>query len=219
MSRAVSQEVNVMLKVLLFSLTGLVVASPVLSQPVPCFEVGPNIVLGGLTDGVVDIRATKQIVVRSFGSCEPVENAVVIITFDCPDIRLCDVQPHHPGAAFDCGTRRVFAWTNAQGIATIRVAGSSINSGGNPPGHAVGCAEVRVDGVLIGVLPVATPDENGSDGVSAIDLAAFAGDRFGAYRGRSDMDGNGVIDAIDLSVWAGFRFGGGSESSCSRTCP
>lgn len=184
-------------------------------------SIGTAIDLGGSVGGVVDPVATKTIIVRDNLNF-PIPNSVVVITFtNCTnqDIRLCDAQPHHPGTLFDCAGKRVSAVTNAIGVATFRVAGGATNPGGNPPGVAAGCATVHADGVPLGILTVGAPDENGIGGVDVADLSAFASDRFGLYRGRSDFDGNNIITVADLSIFAQFRFSQASTASCASVCP
>jgi hypothetical protein len=145
-----------------------------------------------------------------------------VITFtNCTnqDIRLCNIQPNHPGALFNCAAKTVTAVTNAAGVATFLVAGGANNPGGNPAGALAGCASVQADGVPMGNLTVGAPDENNIGGVNVVDLSSFAGDRFGAYRGRSDFNGDGAVNVLDLAIFAGFRFGGGSVASCGAACP
>lgn len=180
---------------------------------------GFTVHLGGWANGVVDARARKLITVRDCGN-NPLPNAAVTITFtNCTDadIRLCDEQPAHPGALFDCAAKTVTAVTNQSGVAAFLIAGNA-NNVGNSPGVGMGCASVRVDGVLVGNLSVAAPDQNGIGGVTAADLSAFGGDRFGAYRGRSDMNGDGVVTGADLTIFGHYRFGQGSVSSCGSVC-
>jgi hypothetical protein len=212
------------MKRLLLPLLLACAVSPARAQgpPDPATSViGTVVVLGGSTNGVVDPLALKTISVRDAGN-NPLPNATITIDFSScttADIRICDIQPHHPGAGFDCATKTFAALTDNAGVARFLIAGGSINNGGNPAGNMLGCAEVRSNGELLGTLRVAVPDENGSGGVNVLDLAGWSSDRFGSYRARSDLDGNGSINPIDLSLWAAFRFRLGSESSCSGVCP
>lgn len=219
-------------KATLFSVCGLLAASAAMAGvPDPTKSV-----LGGTGDGlsihlapqnnagVLNTRATKLITVRDAGN-NPIANSTVVITFTtCTnnDIRLCSVQPNHPGALFNCAAKTATAVTNASGVATFLVAGGANNNGGNPPGVGSGCATVRADGVLLGSLTVATPDENNIGGVSGSDLSSFGGDRFGAYRGRSDFNADGAVTGADLSIFGQYRFpasvgqpGDASIASCS----
>jgi hypothetical protein len=189
--------------------------------PDPAFStIGTVINLGGNTGGVVDPLAQKTMTIRDAFN-NPIQNSTVVITFTtCTnnDIRLCNNQPNHPGL-FNCAQKTVTAVTNASGVATFRVAGGATNNGGNPAGVGADCAEVRADGVLMGMLTVGAPDENNIGGITVADLAAFGGDRFGAYRGRSDFNGDDVITVADLAIFGQFRFGGGSLASCGAACP
>ena len=187
----------------------------------PYSTIGSVINLGGMNGTIVDALATKTVSIRdAFNS--PVEGATVVLTFtSCTnqDIRLCAVQPQHPGAFFNCVAKTVTALTDANGIATFRVAGYATNSGGNSPGVGPGCASVQANGIPLGNLTVGTPDQNGIGGIDVADLSGFANDRFGAYRGRSDFNGDHVITVADLGLFATFRFGQGSTVSCAAACP
>jgi hypothetical protein len=180
---------------------------------------GAVLILGGNQGGAVDPRARKRIIVRNWAN-QPVANATVVINLgDCADVRLCSTQPNHPGALFNCPAKTLTAVTNENGLAEFLVGGGATNGGGNAPGNSYDCATLRADGLLLAHMTIAAPDQNGVDGVTVPDLAAWASDRFGDYRGRSDFNGDHVLDVIDLALWAGFRFGGGSESSCLAICP
>jgi hypothetical protein len=183
--------------------------------------IGKVLVLGGFNSaGIVDANATKQILVTDpAGNLSG--NCTVVIDFSActaQDIRLSQDQPHHPGTLFNCAAKTVTAVSNASGIATFRLAGGAAHSGANSPGVSSPCAVVRVEGILLGSLVVAAPDEDSSEGVNALDLAAFASDRFGSYRARSDFDGDGSLTALDLSIFARFRFSGQSTNT-HAVCP
>lgn len=207
-------RVRVRMALVLAAIAGLSAARTSRAGPCATSSIGTVIILGGLTDEVVDPLAIKRVTIRDCFN-NPVEGALVVIDFDnCTDTRLGVTQPHHPG--FSCG--QLTAVTNAAGIGTFRAAGNGFNFGGNPPGAGAGCARVTVDGISFGNLTVAVPDENGIGGVDVADLAAYAADRFGSYRGRSDFNGDGAITIADLAVFAQFRFSGGSISSPGNIC-
>ena len=189
--------------------------------PGPLSQIGPGIVLGGWANGGVDAHAAKTVTIYDCLD-QPVVGGVVMIDFSgctSQDIRLCDAQPNHPAGLFNCGQKRVMAITDANGVATFRVAGGATHMGANTPGAGAGCARIYVDGIAAGLLTVGAPDENGIGGVDVADLSAFAADRFGNYRGRSDLNGDNAVTVGDLAVFAAFRFGGGSTASCSFSCP
>jgi hypothetical protein len=209
-------------KATLLAACGCLVAGAAMAGiPDPALStLGTVINLGGNTGGTVDVLAQKTVTIRDAFN-NPIQNSTVVITFtNCTnqDIRLCNNQPNHPGL-FNCVAKTVTAVTNASGVATFRVAGGANNPGGNPPGALAGCATVQADGVPMGSLTVGAPDENNSGGVVVTDLSAFAGDRFGAYRGRSDFNGDNAVNVLDLAIFSQFRFGGGSTASCGAACP
>ncbi len=210
-------------KATLITAVGLMAASAALAS-VPSAgtsTVGTSINLGGTTGGAVDILALKTITVRDAAN-NPVPNSVVIINFSvctAGDIRLCSVQPGLTlGQSVSCGAKTITGATNASGVVSFTIAGGAANGGGNPPGVGAGCASVTADGVPLGSLTVGCPDENSINGVDATDTANYFGDRFGAYRGRSDLNGDGVVDVLDTARYFQFRFGGGSTASCGVNC-
>ena len=210
-------------KATLFCACGLLVAGVAMAGvPDPATSsIGTVINLGGNTAGTVDVLAQKTMTIRDAFN-NPIQNSTVVITFtNCTnqDIRLCNNQPNHAGALFNCAAKTVTAVTNASGVATFRVAGGANNPGGNPAGALAGCASVQADGVPMGNLTVGAPDENNAGGVTVGDLSSFAGDRFGLYRGRSDFNGDNAVTVADLALFSQFRFGGGSLASCGAACP
>src|SRR5262245_19313395 len=109
----------------------LILASPVYAGfpcvPGPLSQIGNGIILGGWANGGVDVRAARTVTIYDCLD-QPYVGGVVMIDFGgCAgqDIRLCDSQPNHPGAFFNCGQKRVMALTNASGVATFRVAGGA----------------------------------------------------------------------------------------------
>jgi hypothetical protein len=162
-----------------------------------------------------------------------VGNATIVITFtNCTnaDIRLCAVQPNHPGPLFNCAAKTVTAVTNSSGVATFLIGGYAASGPGNPAGVHDGCATVQVDGVPFGNLTVGAFDQNGSAGTNPADLSNWLGDRqafianVANYRGRSDFNGSGTVDPADGSLILGrnsARILGGPGApgfSCAATC-
>jgi hypothetical protein len=215
-------------KATLMGVCGLLVAgSAMAGVPDPAnSSIGLGINFGGSLGGAVDPLATKTVTIRdAFNNL--VANSTVVVTFtNCTnsDMRLCGAQPHHPGALFNCAAKTVTAVTDANGVATFRVAGGAANPGNNGAGVGVGCATVQADGVPMGSWTVGAPDENNGGGVSVADLGLFGADRFGVnYRGRSDFNWSGPpISVADLGIFGQFRFSavsGNAGSSCGVACP
>lgn len=203
------------------------------SPPGSQSEIGAVVVLGGTRAGLVDPVVDKLIVVKD-NSGTPVAGAQVILDFTpcaAADVRLASIQPD-PELSMDCATHRVWKTTDAAGQVHFRVAGFAQNPGGGSfgapaPGYGVFGATVKADGVILGVITVATLDQNGFGGVNAVDTALFMNDRFAfnpgdpvaTVRGRSDYDGNGAVNPVDLSLLLKAVFLGGSLSSAAAACP
>ena len=170
----------------------------------------------------------KHITLRDFQG-NPVSGSIVGIDFsDCiegvgpagVDIELGDTQPF-AGMVLNCNNKTVAAVSNAAGVASFVVIGYATNGGLtqispaiSDAGHMTRCAEVRVDGIIMGHLNVGAFDQDGAGGVNPTDAALLLADRKAflpgptgtdAYRGRSDYDGDGTINPLDLSLWLGVR--------------
>lgn len=195
-------------------------------------DIGKVVVLGGVTAGVADPLAEKQIVVRD-ATGQPAVNVTVVLDFTActgADIRLCSNQPD-PNIRVNCATHRVAALTDFNGVARFHIVGNAVNPGGGAfdspaPGFGAGGALVYTDGMLQGSLVVAALDQDGRSGLNVEDIALFLNDRFSVdpadpatLRGRSDYDGNQTIDVVDLALLLRARFAGGSLTSCTASCP
>lgn len=207
-------------------------ASTPVPSPPDC-DLPKGIPLVGVTAGVTDPLGEWTVTVRDYQH-QPLVNSAVAVDVCTSDIRVCASQPFG-GLIVMCDVRRVVAVTNVFGVATLRLVGWAANPGGGTPGApspagapspggGTACANIRADGVLLGTVPVAALDQDGSGGVGTTDLALFLNDRFSLMgttenRTRSDYDFNGVVDTRDLALWLRVRFAGGSLNSCSSTCP
>jgi len=199
----------------------LLVASPSLATT-PALEVTmtPGIQLAGETGGVVDERAELRVTVLNAMNHQPLPGSVVQIRFaNCVgnDLHLSTTQPSHPGSLFDCASFTVSAITFADGIARFRILGSASSGPGNPPGLTHGCAEVRVDGIIVApAVRIGAYDLDGKHGVTSADQALLLATMFAGppgYRTRADLNGDGVCNSADLGKLLSVQFGGGSLTS------
>ena len=171
--------------------------------PSPANSTLPSVVmLVGHQAGVPD-PAGEFVVVSRDAANNPIVGAKIVCDFsNTPDVRFAVQQPF-AGLGVDCGSRTVWAFTDATGTARFCIVGGANNPGGAP---AAGYHSVRIlaDGVPIGSVSATTPDENGFDGVNANDLSAWVTDYFTQQMPvRSDYDANGVLGANDASIWVG----------------
>jgi len=174
------------------------------------------LLVGTDASGVADPAGTMSFTIRDLGN-HPQGSALVVLDFsNTPGIVLCTPQPD-PAVIFDCGTRTVRWFVDRLGQATIRLTGRANRS---VPGSQAPSANLSVDGVLFGIIPIATPDQDGN-GLGAADNSLWQQDYFsGPYWERSDFDGDGSLGAADLSMWTTLYFAGGSTRSCSGSvCP
>src|SRR5690349_4465243 len=193
---------------------GLAVACPPSAVDSTC----PNTIrLVGTHAGIADPAGEFDVVVRGTGA-QIMRSSFVVLDFSdavsTGSVRLADQQP--AGVTVDCATHTVRGLSDDLGIARFRVIGAARHD------RAARDARVPVfaDGVLLGEARVASFDENGTNGVSAADVAAFADDLFGpGYGSRSDFNGDGVLNGLDLSSLTTVLFRGGSTESAVTWCP
>jgi hypothetical protein len=203
------------------ALAMLLVASPsIATTPALDVTMTGGIQFAGETGGIVDPRAEMRVQVLNAMNQQPLPGSIVQIRFaNCVgnDLHLSTSQPDHPGSLFDCASFTVSAITLADGIARFRLLGSASSGPGNPPGLTSGCAEVRVDGIIINpVVRVGAYDLDGKNGVNAADQALFLATLFAGpsgYRTRADLNGDGLCNAADLARMLNVLFGGGSLTS------
>jgi hypothetical protein len=178
----------------------------------------PNTIkLVGTHAGIADPVGEFDVAVRGLGG-QIVQSSYVVLDFSdavaSGSVRLADQQP--AGVLVDCASHTIRTTSDNLGIAHIRVIGAAR--------HDRAARDARVplyaDGVLFGQIRVAAFDENGANGVSAADVAAFADDLFGSgYGSRSDFNGDGVLNGLDLSNLTSVLFRGGSTESAVTWCP
>jgi hypothetical protein len=185
-----------------------------------CSTVPSTLTLGGQTGGIGDPNVDFAVVVRDFSN-QPIVGSVVMLDFsNCAGVKICGAQPDPGIAVIQCSPPQLGKLTDVQGRVSFRIVG---NSSGIPPGPCAqrGCVKVFADGVLIGDPSIATPDLDGMNGVSPVDLSIWLGLFFtGGSCAAADFNGSGAVDPADLSTWLHYYFAGGSVQSClAATCP
>lgn len=172
------------------------------------------VVLVGRSDGASDPLGAFTVTIRDFAN-NPVPGSLVWLDFSqAQDVQLSSASD--PGITVQCVARTVQAVTDAVGVAhfTIR--------GGSHAGPAISFGStVRIwaDGVLLGTIPVSTPDLDGINGVGAGDLSMFLADFFSQTNPtRSDFSHDGVVGGGDLAFWLQVFLNGGSAIS-GPACP
>jgi len=197
------------------------------SSPTQC-----GIYLVGSKTGTADPAGQFAITVRDLAN-NLIANSTVVVDFaQCVRYRASNAQLF-AGLTVDNIGRTVRAQTNGSGVATFRIIGGGCNvpPGGNTVGGSPisgSCARIFADGVLLGTVKTATPDEDGVAGVGGNDLAALSGDVVG-YPGdaanvqRSDFDFNAVLNGNDLAKFSALLFAANSLTSGpydpAWTCP
>jgi hypothetical protein len=166
------------------------------------------------------LNATQTVTVRDLAN-NPISNSSVVLDFSgcTSDLRTSDgTAPVYATLTVNCTGHSVRALTNGSGVASFAVIGGGLSVVG--PKHAVGCAKVFADGVLLGSIGVGIYDEDGAGGVGASDLSRFGSDFVGGTNpDRSDFDGNASVGASDLSAFGGVFVAGKSNSSAGAYCP
>ncbi len=205
-------------KAMLLSVLGLLVAGAAFaSVPNPANSTIPvGITLVGTTAGVADPYGQFTVTVRDFSN-NLIPNSSVILDFSAntPDIKIQSTQPF-AGLTTDCTTKTVRALTNASGVATFRIVGSSIG----PVTSGFTKGTVLADGVVLGHTEVAALDLDGVGGAGANDLSVWTAYFLATQAaGAGDYDYNGSLGANDLSVWVAAFLSAGSTVSSSPNCP
>lgn len=165
--------------------------------------------------GAPDPAGNCQVVVRDLAN-NPVAGVSVVVDFSgTNDFGLCPSQP--AGETLDAAGRTVTAVTDAHGVAPFVILGSASPG---PPDPARERVSIFADGVLVGTVPVAAYDLDGTGGVRGSDLAIWTADFVsGSNAPRSDYDGSGAVGGGDLSRWATVFVRASSSFSCSAGIP
>jgi len=170
--------------------------------------------------GVIDPYGQFTVVIKDV-SGNAVPGCDVKLSTTCADVKYSQVT------GVTCGPPEIItAVTDANGIATIKLPGASINTNGNPIGCGLDGGTIFACNVEICKVTLPVFDENGAattPGVEITDLSAWMGDfgKFGTigYKGRSDFTHSATIDIADLSTWI-KRFGSGNSATrCAIYCP
>ena len=197
--------------VLLASYAMAAVPSPANSS-IPCGGGSPpgdarSIWLVGKT-GTGDASPDGQvtIVVRDFAGNPIAGSAVVIDLSACvPDMGVCAVQPVTSGVSTFCpgtGNPQVNAVTDATGTFVFKIVGGAHNNGAHVAFISIKCGKIFADGVHLGDVNVAAPDEDGLSGVIPSDISAMFSDTLDLanYQARSDLDCSGTDIPSDVSL-------------------
>lgn len=179
------------------------------------------IALVGSHAGVPDVLGRFAVTVRDFAN-NPMDNMPVVVDLSrCADLRLCS-DPLDPAIVVDCAARTAVTHTNALGVATFTLLGSSLGYASGAPSSQGAQGRVFVPpfqdyGVAVTVTAY---DLDGFAGLGANDLSMWLTDfGSGVPWARSDYDGGGSVGANDLSLWLeGFGHSWGGETCASR-CP
>ena len=186
--------------------------------PNPAESVWPHhvVLVGTNASGVPDPIGTMHVEINHYGG-RPYGSPIIVLYFSAsPGVEFC-MDQGNPAVIADCATRTVRTFGDNFGKANLIVTGHVDRN--FDQSHAPS-AQLYVDGVLFGTIPVASYDEDGF-GVSAADNSLFQQDLFsGQYWERSDFNGDTLLTAADLSVWLTAYFGDGSKrgSTTGNVC-
>jgi hypothetical protein len=162
-------------------LAGLAVPDPATSSVPRCIVACP--------DG--DIVTT--VVIRDYQST-PIAGEIVTLDFShCPDFTNCPAAGGgSPGYTYDPSTKRIYAFTNGQGVVQfpLRLIGSC------PPDSVTIMAGF---GIVMGHASYTSVDQNGDFGVNAAD-EAIVQSRIGQSDWRSDLNCDGIISNNDVVI-------------------
>jgi len=200
------------------------VAAPIAAGPIgqapPCALVSPAnctfpggilVVLGNQPNGgpwQPDPSGAFTITLRDAAN-QPVAGCAVSVDFsNCTELKFCSGSIPPPACPLPIFTQT----TNAQGVASFLIVG--FVAPGTPPnaGTTFPCAKVRLStGTIIGSLPVACFDLDGSGTLKPADLAAW-NQIFstGLSLLRADYDFSGFVGLNDHQILQGAIFGGAS---------
>ncbi len=192
--------------------------------------------LVGYRATAIDPAGTFTVTVRGLGGNLMPNVQVSILFANCTDTHI-GVAAYQSGGSgglscadcqnpltVDAANRRVTAITNSSGVAVFDVVGSVTRSRSPVVAEAVNgvakCAEIwfLAFNEKLDNLQVVTFDQDGANGVDAIDLSLWAQDFYGippnsSLRAASDYDAAGNVDGVDLALWAAEFFSGNSIAS------
>src|SRR4029079_9755308 len=139
----------------------------------PSASITPHhvLVVGTDASGVADPAGTLTFGIRHL-SGNPYPNPLIVL--DCsssPGLELCSTQAD-PAVTVDCPTRTARFFGDGQGNVTVRITGRVDRSVAGS--HAASC-HLFADGVLMGIVPIAAPDEDGN-GLGAADNSLWQQD-------------------------------------------
>ena len=188
----------------------------------------PGITLVGHSAGTPDPLGEFVVVVRDVAGVPMAHSTVEVFLGDCRahGFRMCATNPGPLGNQMvDCAGYRVVAIADQVGVARMSIIGGADASMTiRCPSARGSCARIRADGVILGQVPVAAYDLNGTNGMNPVDLSLFLNDFFctgtvGAFHMRSDYNHSGTINPADLAMFLRAYFAGGSVQSCALYCP
>lgn len=175
---------------------------------------GPDV-----TDGLFTV------IVRTSGGAAIDGSRVTVSICEAGDLEIGQVQD--PTYTVNCAAGTVSALTDPQGQVNFTILGASTGQfvGSSLRGTVKIFADdpVTHQNVLISDpssltgLVCATPDEDGRNGVTALDIDYQSHD-LGAQWQRSDMNGDGVVDSTDLSILTNLLFAGRIFRSAQPFC-
>ncbi len=139
---------------------------------------------------------TFSLTVRDIAG-NPIQNSTVFLDFsDCNRPAFCSTCADD--YVFFEATRTVRKFTNSSGVAQF-----SLCAGGETCANSL--VRIYADGVLLGSVPWASPDQDGDGDVDASDLAILNG-RVGSNSTDGDLDCSGTATAADVTVFNPHNF-------------
>ena len=226
-------------RMLLLAAYALLAASPSAASPPAIFNSSHQptpLRLVGFRGAVIDPSGTFTVTARDFGGNTMPNVQVSILFADCTDTHI-GVAGYQSGGSVglscatcqspltvDVANRTVTAVTNGSGVAVFDLVGAVTPSRSpavaEPVNGVAKCAQIwflafheKLDN-----LQVVAFDQDGANGVDAIDLSLWAQDLYGiapnsSLRAASDYNGADNVDGIDLAFWAIDFYSGQSVAS------
>ena len=174
-------------------------------------------IMGHNGSGVLDPLSQFTVIHRDLAN-NPIAGAMIVIDFSAVgELRLC-ADDHDPNVIVDCAARTVSRLTDANGVATFRIAGWSLAAPATP-GSPYNDGKIFANGILLGSPTIQIYDLD-RNGLGASDLSFWLSDFFsGNNAARGDYDCTGSLGAGDLSRWLTVYFASGSSANCSPEGP